>query len=430
MLNHLGSDDVIQVKLTGDGTNIGRSVHVVNIAFTLLNDQSSVSSPHGNHSLAIFKIAEDYNSLKLALDDILKEASELKTVQFNGNTHTIEYFLGGDMKFLALVCGIEAANARYSCVWCKCPSSERWDMTKAWSAFDSSKGARTIAEIEILRKKPKSQRLGCSQSPLFNFIPIDHVVIDMLHLFLRVADLLINLLIQDLRREDGILKATEIASIMQPGITAYETFFNTVCKINFKWYTNRDTRQLQWRDLTGPEKVKLFNSINFPEHFPMLKNSAAIQDIWKEFWRLYSNVEAYDTTTELQEDIKNWVKLFLQQYQTKNITPYIHAFVCHVPEFIGHHGGICQFNQQGLEKLNDITTQHYLRASNHRDMEALIQVLQKRNRLEELENSGYKRTVELRHCSICGSLSHTIKKCSTQLPLQPVSQNIITGEPE
>ena len=105
MLNHLGSDDVIQVKLTGDGTNIGRSVHVVNIAFTLLNDQSSVSSPHGNHSLAIFKIAEDYNSLKLALDDILKEASELKTVQFNGNTHTIEYFLGGDMKFLALVCG-------------------------------------------------------------------------------------------------------------------------------------------------------------------------------------------------------------------------------------------------------------------------------------------------------------------------------------
>ena len=132
-------------------------------------------------------------------------------------------------------------------------------MTKAWSAFDSSKGARTIAEIEILRKKPKSQRLGCSQSPLFNFIPIDHVI-DMLHLFLRVADLLINLLIQDLRREDGILKATETDSITQPGIAAYETFLNTVCKINFKWYTNRDTRQLQWRDLTGPEKVKLLIS--------------------------------------------------------------------------------------------------------------------------------------------------------------------------
>lgn len=91
MLNHLGSDDVIQVKLTGDGTNIGRSVHVVNIAFTLLNDQSSVSSPHGNHSLAIFKIAEDYNSLKLALDDILKEASELKngTIQWKYTYHRV-----------------------------------------------------------------------------------------------------------------------------------------------------------------------------------------------------------------------------------------------------------------------------------------------------------------------------------------------------
>lgn len=116
MLDDLGTDDVIQVKLTGDGTNIGRSVHVINIAFTLQNDPSSVSSPHGNHSLAILKMPEDYDSLKKALVDLLKETSELKSMQVNGTTHRIEYFLGGDMKFLALACGIEAANAKYSCV--------------------------------------------------------------------------------------------------------------------------------------------------------------------------------------------------------------------------------------------------------------------------------------------------------------------------
>lgn len=43
----------------------------------------------------------------------------------------VEFFLGGgDLKFLALVCGINAANATYSCVWCKCPAEEHFDMEK------------------------------------------------------------------------------------------------------------------------------------------------------------------------------------------------------------------------------------------------------------------------------------------------------------
>ena len=68
----------------------------------------------------------------------------------------IEYFLGGDLKFLAIVCGIEAANAKYACIWCKCSNSDRGDMSKEWSAFDVSKGARTIDEIEKCSKLSKA----------------------------------------------------------------------------------------------------------------------------------------------------------------------------------------------------------------------------------------------------------------------------------
>lgn len=143
------ADDTIQVKLTGDGTNIGKNVHVVNIAFTILNDFSSVASPYGNHSIAILKVPEEYDSLEKALTDIVKEASELQSIEVNGHTHKIEYFLGGDLKFLALVCGIEAANGTFSCVWCKCPSTDRWDTTKEWSAFDSSKGAQNYCRNRI-----------------------------------------------------------------------------------------------------------------------------------------------------------------------------------------------------------------------------------------------------------------------------------------
>ena len=43
---------------------------------------------------------------------------------------------------------------------------------------------------------------------MFSFIPIQRVVIHSLHLFLRIANVLINLLIRDLRIVDGIDKAT------------------------------------------------------------------------------------------------------------------------------------------------------------------------------------------------------------------------------
>ena len=258
--------------------------------------------------------------------------------------------------------------------------------------------------------------MGCKKAPLFKFVPIDHVMIDTLHLFLRIADILINLLIQELRTTDGILKAVGIDTSKHAHITTYETLLHD-CKINFHWYLSKESKALQWRDLTGPEKVRLFKAIDLPKYFPGLKNIGAIQDIWKEFWRLFSKLEDPGDSDELQCDIKNWIKLFLKQYQTKNITPYMHAFAFHVPEFLKKYGSICKFNQQGLEKLNDVSTQHFQRASNHRDVEALTQMLQKRNRLEELENRGYKRSVRTHHCSCCGNSSHIKSKC----PTRPVS---------
>ena len=53
---------------------------------------------------------------------------------------------------------------------------------------------------------------------------------------------------------------------------------------------------------------------------------------------------------------KAWVRLFTSVYQTKDVTPYIHALGMHVSEFLHLYGNIVMFNQQGLEKLNDLTT--------------------------------------------------------------------------
>ena len=49
------------------------------------------------------------------------------------------------------------------------------------------------------------------------------------------------------------------------------------------------------------------------------------------------------------------------------------------------HGDISLFSMQGLEKMNDFTTQHYFSSTNrHKDF--LIQLLEKNNRMDVMNS--------------------------------------------
>ena len=43
------------------------------------------------------------------------------------------------LEILATVCGIECANAEYSCIWCKCPKKKQSDTELEWSISDHKK---------------------------------------------------------------------------------------------------------------------------------------------------------------------------------------------------------------------------------------------------------------------------------------------------
>ena len=135
------------IKLSGDGTKIAESIHVINFTFTVLNDVPEATTT--NHTLVILKATESYNELKTCLSDLTEEMEEMQQIEHQGKTIEIEYFLTGDWKFLALVTGIGAANSNYPCIWCKCSKEMKWDMTRQWSITDQQKGARTISEALI-----------------------------------------------------------------------------------------------------------------------------------------------------------------------------------------------------------------------------------------------------------------------------------------
>ena len=157
----------------------------------------------------------------------------------------------------------------------------------------------------------------------------------------------------------------------QTHLAAYEHFLNGCCKISFCWYV-KDSK-LNWRDLTGPEKIRLFNSMDILTVFPSLPHKNEIQHLRSIIIHLINSLKGPDCDADdLQSEAKQWVRHFCSIYQTKHVTPYMHALAMHV------YGSICKFNQQGLEKLNDTTTTHYLRGTNHRKTEALTQLLQKK----------------------------------------------------
>ena len=135
-----------------DGSVIGKRLHCVVIAFTIL-EENSTCSVDGIHQIALFHDSENYESVMLAVADLIQSV-EMKDTEVNtvhGETFRIVYSLGGnDYKFLSMVTGINSANCKpwYACIWCNCPKDSRWITDKTWAS-------RTTEENELLSSKSK-----------------------------------------------------------------------------------------------------------------------------------------------------------------------------------------------------------------------------------------------------------------------------------
>ena len=412
----------LRVKLSGDGTNIGKHLHVINFTFTLLEEGTLAHSPEGNHPLAVIRESENYENLLSALEDIRQEVETLHTIEVDGDIYNITYYLGGDWKFLAICTGIDCATSTYACIWCKCQKEDRPNVEKEWSITDPSLGARTIEENIMLSQKRKN-KFNVSHRPLFPSIPLSNVVIDNLHMFLRVSDVLLSQLIDQLKAEDRIEQAKKFSNwdiTQHRHLKAYENFVGSLGIPNYHFYVGRNSRILKVRSLTGPEKLKMASRIKIRE---LLPNAGAdvcwkIQTLWDDLLEL--NMLFSKQTDEITEDIiseyerksREWVGKILDVYQRRYVTPYIHAMACHVGQFMRIHGGILPFTQQGLEKFNDNVTKVYFRSTNHKGTTALAQVLEKHNRLDFLKDSGAQPSKHHKiSCSSCGNDGHNRLTC-------------------
>ena len=197
------------------------------------------------------KAKDDYANIRDSLIYLREEMKNLSEVSVNGANYKIEYFIDVDWKFLATVCGIGPANPNYTNIWCNCPNHQRWDTSKTWII------TRNVANI---KENSKRRKFNCKHLPLFDFIKMHHVVIDTLHLFLRISDALIETLILQLKRENGFKK-------IHKHMDSYIHFLNKI-GIQFQCNTESTTNKFQYRKLTGPECIMLFHHIKIMEFLP------------------------------------------------------------------------------------------------------------------------------------------------------------------
>jgi hypothetical protein len=127
--------------------------------------------------------------------------------------------------------------------------------------------ARTQATLkkcsEMPSSKPAKDRLGSQRSPLVKIDP-DHVILDELHLLLRITDVLTRNLVFEMVRLD--LQERQRGS--SGSITHLEAFVTTVreCGISFNVWEKREadrkpTGRYEWTSLMGRDKKKLLATL-------------------------------------------------------------------------------------------------------------------------------------------------------------------------
>ena len=92
---------------------------------------------------------------------------------------------------------MKGATSNFACLWCKVHKENRWQMDKDLDYYNSPPIQHTLEEvIGMANKKGTTNKFSCDNEPLIK-IDLDHVLVE-LHLLLRLMDVLLNDIIQEM----------------------------------------------------------------------------------------------------------------------------------------------------------------------------------------------------------------------------------------
>jgi hypothetical protein len=250
-----------------------------------------------------------------------------------------------------------------------------------------------------------------SNKPLIiKFIDFKMVLIDDLHMLLRISDKLFKLLLLKFIRLDQN-EGKDLS--LRKNLEVFIRFLEDNCKIKNPFYITDKPGygNIQFRSFNGNERMRIFSELYEPKiniktkkettapHLNGLYNQGVDppydfkkeDSVWFGFYSLYLSLKNYNNDSSIlsiKEAIREWTEDYLyiskKENNSEKIFPYMHCLIFHYCEFLELHGNIHSFSTQPNEKLNDFFTQYFHKSTNKHNLDKsyLKQLLKKRNRIE------------------------------------------------
>eukprot|EP00731_Ephydatia_muelleri_P021708 Em0014g299a len=353
----------IKVRISGDGAKFSRTSSFVLLSYAILMPVGRYLSGIGNHTIAVVKGAEDYDTISTAFAATFQEIDGLQQLGFvavNGVSYNIELFFSSDMKFMLTMLGLNAANSIYACPKCTVHRDCRWDVSKP-ELYYSTTMARTLVT---------NRRAFASHG--------------------RTAAV----------HQGNLIKMSE------PQTQQLVAYIRS-CGVSFTiWESESSDGKVEWTSLTGEAKKKVLKLLPSKMKDIPLPNAFLddVVQLWKDFEVLYNLLSSETPPPNAADDIhlkaKRWIQLFLRiksdGHQKKFVTPYFHVMVYHVPDAIRQFGNMKQFSCQGVEKHKDDSKRNYF-SSNHWDAPAEIMLAE--HRLELLQQYAREKRHYTKHAA-------------------------------
>ena len=300
--------------------------------------------------------------------------------------------MGGDLQWLANITGINAANSDHPCIWCKWNKKEDNDLLRTW----------TINDRSYLEAENNVQLYGYKNGPLFKTIPFENIVVDVLHLLLRISDILLEKLLSHV----GFFDTDNRTMIY---FNRLKTFFENECKIINPFYLNKKGIT-KFRSMNGNERIKILESFSkksLKQIFHEKRDDDKLNlinyifikfnELYAKFINDFSAVTYQFNQDEYERNLREFLDFYLRFINYSNLqiarkkgekeymTPYFHIFIFHSSEFILKYKNVNIYSTESLEKSNDFSKQYLMRQTNKKDLK---QILEKHNRIEFIQLKG------------------------------------------
>ena len=345
----------IKIKISSDGTQVGRKQSFINITCTFPGEKEIAKSINGNYTLGICQFKECYDNYSKPFKYLNEEIGKLSSFVYGNSEYQIDYSFVGDLPVLRSVLGLTGFNSSYPCFSCKVHKKNLFDFKDDFSIF-SSKFKRSYDEQEMILKEimldtKRKDNLGYKNKPLLTSIECSNFCFDTLNLELNISRSLISLFERELMSLDNITQTSNIDLNKHLRIGKYFRFLNNKCNLNLEPSISSKNGQTKlYRSLRAFEYNKIFKRLNIIKDFSDIRDAKMVHRLWNDFQLILSNIKRNSCSYQkMKISTRKWSTMFSKHYNAiDSKSVYFHILVHHTHEYMKIHGNIHNLNLQGI----------------------------------------------------------------------------------